>query len=85
MLAQVTDGVLTYAGITQYGWQVEGNPVVTWYVLALGPETALAGTKTFASACVLPLHCRGMHRTIAVLTIFYLGGALVPWAHLLWG
>ena len=85
LLAQVGDGLLTYAGILKYGWEVEANPIVKWYVLAFGPETALATAKTFAFTCVLPLHCRGMYRTIGALTILYLAGAVVPWAHVLWG
>ena len=81
---QLGDGLLTYAGITRFGWHVEANPLVAWYVLAFGPEAALASAKTFAVACVLPLHWRGMYRTIGVLTAIYLAGALFPWAHLLW-
>jgi hypothetical protein len=85
LMAQVGDGLLTYAGITQFGWQIEANPIVKWYVLAFGPETGLAGAKTFAFACVLPLHCRGMYRTIGALTLVYVAGAVILWLHVLWG
>lgn len=84
LAAQIGDGLLTYAGISQFGTGVEANPLVAWYVHTFGPEAALASTKTFAVACVIPLWWRGMHKTIAVLAGLYLWAAVLPWAQLLW-
>ncbi len=83
LTAQIGDGLLTYAGISQFGVGVEANPLVAWYVHAFGPEAALATTKTFAVACVIPLFWRGMHKTIAVLACLHFAGAVLPWAQLL--
>jgi hypothetical protein len=84
LIAQAGDGLLTYAGIKQFGVHIEANPLLAWYIDAFGPGAALATAKTFAVACVLPLHWRGMYRTIGVLTALYVAGAVLPWVRLLW-
>ena len=30
LLAQVSDGVLTYIGVSTYGLGIEGNPLIAW-------------------------------------------------------
>jgi hypothetical protein len=84
VIAQVMDGLLTYRGIAAFGAEIEANPIVSWYVSALGPGNALLAVKAVASACVLPLYARSMHRTIAALIALYIAGAVVPWLNVLW-
>lgn len=83
VLAQAADGVFTYLGIALFGTSIEGNPLVAWYVGALGAGTAVFGAKIFAVACGATLHYRSMHRTIAALTIIYLTAAVWPWTRTL--
>ncbi len=84
LLAQVSDGLFTYLGVATFGAQIEANPVVAWSIAAFGAGVALIGVKALAAACASLLHLRAMHRTIGVLTILYLGAALLPWTHALW-
>ena len=46
--AQACDGVLTYVGISAYGLRVEGNPVLTWMMQAMGRGVALAAAKAMS-------------------------------------
>ena len=43
--AQAADGVLTYLGLHTFGAGSEGNPIVAWYMAALGTGQALLGAK----------------------------------------
>ena len=83
LLAQACDGALTYVGIRRYGLDIEANPIVAWYVAALGVGTAMIATKTLAALCAATLHVWSRHRTIGVLTILYVAVAVWPWARLL--
>lgn len=82
ILAQAADGALTYLGVAT-GSAVEGNPLVAWYIAMFGAGVAVVGAKTMAIACGATLHMRAMHRTIGLLTILYLGAAVLPWSRML--
>jgi hypothetical protein len=84
LLTQLFDGVFTYLGIATFGPPIEGNPLVGWYVIVFGAGIALVGAKGFAVACGAALHWRAMHRTLGMLTILYLAGAVWPWTQVLW-
>jgi hypothetical protein len=45
----------------------------------VGPAAALFGAKVVACACGMLLYARGMHRTLSLLTIIYIVGAIAPW------
>lgn len=83
LLTQVSDGVLTYVGIVSYGPQIEGNPIVAWYIGALGAAAAIVATKAFAMFCAATLHLRARHRTLGALTLIYLAAAVWPWIRVL--
>jgi Domain of unknown function (DUF5658) len=79
LVAQVLDGVLTYAGIRQLGLGVEANELLVFYIDAFGVGTALVGAKGLACACGLILYVAHYHRPLAVAAGAYLGVAVVPW------
>jgi hypothetical protein len=83
LLAQTFDGALTYLGIMTYGVQVEGNPILAWYVAQLGAGVAIGGAKAFATVCAAILHFHSRHRTLGLLTILYLTAAVWPWMRIL--
>jgi uncharacterized membrane protein len=83
LLAQAADGVLTYVGVTTLGSRVEANPLLALLMTHLGEGTALVGAKIIASTLGIALHIVGVHRLLAVLTVIYILGALLPWAGLL--
>ena len=83
LVVQVLDGVMTYLGVMTYGVQVEGNPIVAWYIGELGVGLAMTATKGFAAVCAAMLHYYSRHRTLGLLTILYLAAAVWPWTRLL--
>jgi nitrate reductase gamma subunit len=83
LAAQFCDGAFTYLGVHHFGRDIEANPIVGWYIAALGIGYALLATKAVAVACAAVLHLFARHHVIAVLTIFYIALAITPWVHLL--
>jgi hypothetical protein len=76
---QALDGAMSYVGIRAFGLWIEGNPLVAWYTAALGPALALTGAKLFAVGCGLVLYLTARYGLMALLTLFYLAFAIVPW------
>ena len=85
VLAQLADGVLTYVGLRVFGFNIEANPVLSWYIAALGAGVALSIAKMLAVGCASTLHLKARHRTVGVLTVFYLAVAVWPWVTLFSG
>ena len=56
LLAQASDGVLTYIGVSTYGLHVEGNPLIGWLMSAMGQGPALATAKLAAGFFGIALH-----------------------------
>jgi|SRR5215510_7049636 len=83
LLAQCFDGVFTYVGVTTFGVSVEANPVLVALMAALGQGPALMAAKLLAGGLGICLHLRDVHGAIALLTLFYLAAAILPWTVLL--
>ena len=79
LLTQVLDGIFTYTGVSIFGIAAEGNPLLAWLMTSYGELIALAGAKILAAFCGVALYLIGVDRLLAVLTLVYIGGALVPW------
>jgi hypothetical protein len=84
VLAQVSDGALTYVGISMFGPSIEANPLLGWLIAATGMGSAILGAKAFALGCGTLLHLQGMHRSLAALTAVYAGVAVCQWIAVLW-
>jgi hypothetical protein len=56
LIAQVLDGALTYLGVTLYGPQMEGNPLIAWLMARMGDGPGLATAKITASFFGIVLH-----------------------------
>ena len=82
VVAQVSDGLFTYMGVRAFGIHIEANPLIAWYVAALGPGVALAAIKVVAVTCGAVLHHNAMHRTLGALTVVYAVVALWSWTRL---
>jgi len=83
---QLADGALTAAGIAEFGPHIEGNPLIDFAARGVGIGVALIGAKLFAVFCGTLLHLHARHLTLAILTVGYVLGAIVPWTLLLaWG
>lgn len=80
---QLADGVLTVAGIARFGLAMESNPLLALSISAVGAGTTLSIAKTIAVLLATILHGRRCHLAIALLTIFYVFVAVLPWTSLL--
>jgi uncharacterized membrane protein len=87
LLAQALDGVLTYVGVSTYGLRMEGNPFVGWLMSSMGEAAGLATAKVAAGFFGIALHLSAVHKTVALLAVFYVAVAVVPWLAILfyWG
>ncbi len=83
LAAQALDGVLTYVGVLQFGTIIEANPVVAALMSVIGHGPALASVKLVAASLGIALHLGRVHRVLAVLTVFYVIGSVLPWTALL--
>ena len=83
LLAQASDGVLTYVGVATYGVGIEGNPVIAWLMDVLGLGPGLATAKVTASLFGILLHLTAVHKIVALLAGFYLVVAIGPWVTIL--
>src|SRR3954462_12565987 len=80
-LSQLAGRVLTYLGVHVFGREIEANPILAWYIAVLGAGAVLLA-KMLAVGCASALHLAARHRTIGVLTVFYLAIAVWPWVTL---
>ena len=83
LVAQASDGVLTYVGVATYGVGVEANPLIAWLMAAIGHGPALTAAKMTAASFGVALHLVDVHKAVAALALFYLAAAVVPWVTLL--
>ena len=83
LLAQASDGVLTYVGVSTYGIHMEGNPILGWLMATMGQGAALTAAKSAAGAFGIALHLTSVHRVVALLTAFYVAAAVLPWIGIL--
>ena len=79
LIAQVADGLLTYAAVQRFGIVAEGNPILVDWMALVGPTPALLGAKLLASGCGLILYFCGIHRVLLALTVLYGVAAVGPW------
>jgi hypothetical protein len=84
LLVQVLDGGLTYLGLQTFGPDIEGNPLLAWLMASFGEGPALAGAKVVAGTLAIALHLTALHRALALLTLFYVTTAIIPWTLLFW-
>ena len=83
LLAQAGDGVLTYVGVSTYGIGIEGNPIIAWLMESMGEGLALTTAKMTAAVFGVALHLSAVHKAVALLAVFYLTVAVLPWMAIL--
>ena len=83
LLMQMLDGVLTYVGVSIYGVHMEGNPLIAWLMAHIGQGPGLAAAKVAAGFFGIALHLSAVHKAVAMLAVFYLAVAVVPWVAVL--
>jgi len=83
LLMQCLDGLLAYLGVTTFGIDVEGNPIVAALMAEMGHGLGLLGAKIAAAVLGVCLHLHQIHSVVALLAGFYLTAAVAPWMLLL--
>ena len=83
LLAQVLDGAFTYIGVRAFGISVEANPLLAVLMTHLGHGPALMTAKFVAASLGIGLHLRGTHVAVALLAVFYIAAAVLPWTLML--
>jgi hypothetical protein len=83
LVAQALDGVLTYIGVSTYGLRVEGNPFIAWLMASMGEAAGLATAKVAAGFFGIALHLSAVHKAVALLAVFYVAVAVLPWVAIL--
>src|SRR5689334_2873916 len=79
LLSQVFDGAFTYLGVMTFGTRIEANPLIAVLTTHLGHGAALTAAKIIAASLGIGLHVRGVHAAVAVLAVFYVAVAVLPW------
>lgn len=82
VVVQGLDGALTYLGVHIWGISIEANPLVSSAVSMAGVGAGLAAAKLFAVGLGMVLHLRRIHLIVALLSVFYIAVAILPWAML---
>jgi hypothetical protein len=80
---QVADGILTLAGVARFGLAVESNPILSLSIMVLGAGAAVSIAKVAAVVLATVLHGTRSHLVLALLTVFYVFVAVLPWTWLL--
>jgi hypothetical protein len=80
---QVADLAMTVSGVARFGAGIEGNPVLSFYAATLGIGVTLVAAKLFCIAAGMLLHLRAKHLALAILTLGYVLGAVMPWTWVL--
>jgi hypothetical protein len=80
---QILDAILTWTGVARFGTDIEANPLLAASFAHFGPGATLGAAKLFAIACAMVLHLRSHYLILAVLTVLYVFGAIVPWSWML--
>ena len=83
LIAQASDGVLTYVGVSTYGRHIEANPLIGWLMTMIGQGAALATAKVAAVFFGIALHLSAVHRAVALLAVLYIAVAVLPWLAIL--
>jgi len=79
LLAQCFDGVFTYVGVVSYGIGIEANPLIASAMGTFGNGPGLVGAKLAAGGLGIGLHLRQVHIAVALLSVFYVAVAIIPW------
>jgi hypothetical protein len=83
LLSQCFDGVFTYVGVVTFGPHIEANPLISTLMVHFGDGPALMGAKALAAMLGIGLHLRQIHGAVALLAVFYVVVAIVPWMAIL--
>jgi hypothetical protein len=88
IVVQAVDGLLTSLGVSTFGIEAEGNPLIRAMMYAMGHNMAIGLAKFVAVLLVITLAVMARKRgwiggVLGALTCFYLAIAIIPWTVIL--
>lgn len=87
IILQIMDGLLTYSGVSRFGSEAEGNPLLRSLIEAIGVAPTLLSCKVLAILLVLCLMSlktpiSWLRMTMGGVMLAYALFAVIPWAAL---
>jgi hypothetical protein len=81
---QIFDGFLTWLGVSRFGINFEGNPLLRNMMISIGTEQALVITKITAICaiifiCFCSQNAKWVKPSLIIANSFYLLIAVIPW------
>ena len=88
VLLQITDAYLTALGVSRFGLESEGNPLLRPMMEQFGHIPVLLCVKTMAILCIFMLaqaatRVRWVPKALGAMSCFYFFVAILPWAYFL--
>lgn len=90
IILQILDGILTNIGLSIYGINAEGNPLL-WYLMNLIGSYTIALILVKGFIILLTLYtwyiwskCSEYKKMLFYVNIFYIFLAIIPWTVLIW-
>jgi len=85
---QIADGCLTSIGVSRFGIEAEGNPLLRGLMVQFGHIPTLALVKCFAIVVVCLLTIMAMRMpwvkgAMSFVSAIYLFAAIIPWTYIL--
>jgi hypothetical protein len=88
ILLQAADGVLTSMGVSRYGVNAEGNPLLRALITEFGNVPTLGFVKCIAIVFILALYYYSkrlpwIQNAMGAISCVYLFAAVLPWTYVL--
>ena len=88
IVVQALDGLLTSLGVSLFGIEAEGNPLIRALMYTFGHNVAIGMAKFVAVLLIITLAVLARKRgwiggVLGALTCFYLAIAIIPWTVIL--
>lgn len=85
---QILDGFFTNLGIAEYGIEIEGNPILQYFMHTYHYSLVLAVTKVTAIIAIIGIcysakYIDWVHYAMFTVIGIYLTAAIFPWMHIL--
>lgn len=88
---QILDGTFTHMGVSRYGVEAEGNPIIKYLIEKFGATNSLFVVKFLCVVMIIFL-CKKyvnsieqvwLFRSLSILVFLYATLAIIPWSYIL--
>lgn len=82
LVVQVLDAGFTYFGVSIFGLEAEGNPIIHFVMSTYGIGMSLLVSKLIVSGLASIFHFRRLDWLVVILTVTYMIAAIGPWVRI---